>query len=536
MLSLRSFFLLLAVALACGSAQASAASDGKRLALVIANGNYSAFDRLDQTSRDGARIARALNATGFEDASGSGDVTVRTDLGFEAMHAEIAAFREALAAAGPDAFGVLYYSGHGVALGAGGDVMMVPTDVERSELSGSAKLSRAIVTRELMLSGARNVLVILDMCRNAVEIPQAELTTVLGKEDGASSVANSKGLRRVLRSDQEAIGAEQGYLVAYSTSANSVAFDNGIFSELLAEEIRRPRQNIAETMKRVSDRVAVSSGSEFQKPTFDYGLQGEPPCFVSCDPEAGNRFYDCASCPWMVSLPAGEVWFGSPTSEEKRDRDEFVQSRRTIPRGFALGVFELTVAEWTACVNEGACEELEDWSKENPNPLIPASDISYEDAQDYLRWLSARSGRNYRLPTEEEWEYASRADMRTAFPWGSSVTPSDANYDHTASYDGSPRAPYRGYPEAVNAYPPNLFGLYQMQGNVWEWTAGCLESDCTKRVVRGGSFQSVPADIRSANRYGLKPSRRRSDVGLRVARDLDPDEVGGQAVAALALP
>jgi formylglycine-generating enzyme required for sulfatase activity len=505
-----------------------------RLALVIANGEYASFDRLAQTAGDGATIAAALTATGFADASGSGEVQVRRNLTLAAMQAEIAAFRDALSKAGPGAFGVLYYSGHGAAAGEGGDVMMVPIDTAPAELARLGDLSRAAVTRELMRSGVRTVLMVLDMCRNAVTIPQIGFAAVLDADAAgdasAPAIPGSKGLRRVLRASDNPIGAEQGYLVAYSTSANSVAFDNGVFSKLLAEEIRRPRQNIAEAMKRVSDRVAVSSGSQFQKPTFDYGLQGQPPCFVSCDPEAGNRFYDCANCPWMVTLPAGSSWFGSPASEAKRGKDEFMQSARTIARGFALAVFELTVAEWIACVSDGACRKVSDWSKENPNPLLPASGISYADAEDYLRWLSARSGRNYRLPTEEEWEYGSRARAPTAFPWGAGVTPSDANYDHTGQYMGSPRALYRGYPEAVNAYPPNAFGLYQMQGNVWEWTSGCIDPGCTRRVLRGGSFQSVPAELRSANRFALPPARRRPDVGLRVARDLDPDEVGGQNV------
>lgn len=529
---LRALRLLAALCL-CLAAPAMAEQREARLALVIANGNYAAFDRLSQTDGDGATIAQALGATGFTDASGAGEVRVRRNLDLGAMQAEIAAFRDALAKAGPDAFGVLYYSGHGAALGAGGDVMMLPTDIARGEIGKAAVLSRAAVTRALMSSGARNILIVLDMCRNAVEVPPSDLTVMPGLAADEMALPGSKGLRRVLRASENPVGADQGYLVAYSTSADSVAFDNGVFSDLLAEEIRRPRQNIAEAMKRVSDRVALSSRGQFQKPTFDYGLQGNPPCFVSCDPEAGNRFYDCANCPWMVSVPAGPTWYGSPPSEAQRGSDEFLQSPRTFARGFALGVFELTVAEWTACVSEGGCKKVTDWSRENPNPLLPASGISFEDAGDYLRWLSARSGRSYRLPSEEEWEHGSRAAVATAFPWGQTITPSDANYDHTASYLGSTKAPYRGYPEAVNAYPPNLFGLYQMQGNVWEWTSGCLDAACSKRVLRGGSFQSVPSELRAANRFALPPTRRRADVGLRVARDLDPDEIGGQSIAAL---
>ena len=138
-----------------------------------------------------------------------------------------------------------------------------------------------------------------------------------------------------------------------------------------------------------------------------------------------------------------------------------------------------------------------------------------------------QSGRPYRLPTQAEWEYAARAGATTAFAFGDDITPSLANYDHTASYRNSPTAPYRGYPEAVNGYPANAFGLYQMQGNVWEWTDGCADAGCRLHVGRGGSFSSAPRELRAANRFDLPPDKRRDDVGLRVARDLAADEAGG---------
>jgi formylglycine-generating enzyme required for sulfatase activity len=526
--------LLLAVLLAgfVGSLLASPVAIGQsqspepRLALVIANGNYRGFDRLRATFDDGERIAAALNGTGFVDASGRGTVRTRRDLTLAQMEAEIAAFRAAIAAAGPQAFGVLYFSGHGVAVGMGGDVQMVPVDVTRDELTAGASLSRSSVTRMLMGSGARNVLVVLDMCRNTISPSVQRATTGNGMAAADVLVPGSKGLRRVIRSDPSAIRPDQGYLVAFSTSADQVAFDNGIFSKVLAEEIRRPQQNIADTMKRVSDRVAMAKPSSFQKPTFDYGLQGQPPCFVSCDPSSGNRFYDCANCPWMRILPAGKAMIGSPVSEAGRGRDEPAQQTVVIPRDFAIGVYEVTVAEWTACVRDGGCPKLSTWAADNPNPLIPATSISHDDALAFLEWLSRQSGRAYRLPSDAEWEYASRAGAVSAFPWGDGITPAEANYDHTARYQGSSTSPYRGYPEAVSGYPPNSFGLYQMQGNVWEWTSQCLDSACRSRTVRGGSFESVPAALRSANRYGVAPSKRRDDVGLRVVRDLEPDEAG----------
>ncbi len=517
---MRAIAIALLLFLLAGGEAAKAAGGEPRMALVIANGAYSHFDRLGATYSDGERIGAALTATGFTDASGEGPVRVRRDLSEAAMLAEIAAFRQRLAAAGKDAFGIVYFSGHGVAAESGGDVIMLGTDAQATQISRASPLSRSALTRTLMQSGARTLLVVLDMCRNVVPIASAP-APVGAIED---AVAGSKGLKRVIRDNAAAIRPDQGYLVAYSTSAGQVAFDDGIFSKVLAEEIRRPRQNIADALKRVSDRVALKKTGAFQKPTFDYGLQGSAPCFVSCDPSSGDRFYDCANCPWMRVLPSGTTAFGSPPGEPARKADEPVQLSRQIGRSFAIGVYEVTAAEWTACVRDGGCARKTGWEKENPNPLVPATGIGFEDATAFVQWLARQSGRAYRLPTDEEWEYAARAGASNAFPWGDAISPADANYDQTARYQGSPTAPYRGYPEAVTGYPPNGFGLYQTQGNVWEWTSGCADAACQRRIVRGGSFQSVPSELRVANRFAVATNKARDDFGLRVARDLDADE------------
>ena len=521
--------LSLFVALLTGSGAAQAA-DEPRLALVIVNGAYQSFDKLASTYADGDKIATALSATGFVDARGEGPVEVRRDLSREAMLAAIADFRAKLTAAGPKAFGMLYFSGHGAALGSYGDVMLLPVDAGRDVTAETATLTRAALTRNLLGSGAKTMLIVLDMCRNVLAAPPPSLAQMIADQTGVETsavgeLAGSKGLRRMVRAPAAAIRPDQGYLVAFSTSADQFAFDDGIFSKVLAEEIRRPQQNIADALKRVSDRVALSSGKNFQKPTFDYGLQGAPPCFISCDRAANDRFYDCANCPWMRAIPAGTTPFGSPASEPGRGSDEPVQADVRIERPFAIGVYEVTIAEWNGCVRDNACAKLGNWAKENPNPLIPATDISYEDAQAFLAWLTVKSGRTYRLPTEAEWEYASRGGAPTAFPWGDDIAPSQANYDHTARYRGSDTAPYRGYPESVNAYPANALGLNQMQGNVWEWTSGCTDQSCRMRVIRGGSFESAPDALRSANRFTVPPTKRRQDAGLRVVRDLDPDEI-----------
>lgn len=526
-------FLAFLFTLAFSAPATAAPTLQPRLALVIANGDYANFSRLQATDADGARVAGALTTTGFIDASGSGPVQVHHNLNLTQMLARVAEFRERLKAAGPEAFGVLYFSGHGAAVASYGDVTLLPVDARPQLTAESISLTRASLTRSLLSSGAKNLLVVLDMCRNVLSAPpSAERARIeAGATNGVGEIVGSKGLQRLVRRSDGAVRPDQGYLVAYSTSGDQVAFDDGVFSRILAEEIRRPQQNVADALKRTSDRVAVNAmkvGKNFQKPTFDYGLQGAPPCFVSCDSNNQDRFYDCANCPYMRAVPKGTAMIGSPSNESGRSGDEPIQHEVRMAKPFAIGVYEITIAEWAACVSDGACRKIADWSKENPNPLLPATGIGFDDAQSFVAWLTVQTGLMYRLPTEEEWEYAARAGAPTTFPWGDEIAPSDANYDQTESYRNSSTAPYRGYPEAVTAYPPNAYGLYQMAGNAWEWTQTCSDQQCRTRIARGGSFQSTPDELRAANRFPVSIGRKRDDTGLRVVRDLSVDEAFNQ--------
>ncbi|MGJ3627532.1 formylglycine-generating enzyme family protein [Sphingomonas sp. MMS24-JH45] len=142
-------------------------------------------------------------------------------------------------------------------------------------------------------------------------------------------------------------------------------------------------------------------------------------------------------------------------------------------------------------------------------------------------WLSVQSGLAYRLPTRTSGQYAARGGRARPSPWRRDPAVGMRIYDQTESYRGGSTAPYRGYPEAVNAYPPNGFGLYQMAGNVWELTKGCEDQACKTRVLRGGSFQSTPWELRVGNRFGVGTGKRRGDAGLRVARDLAVERRAG---------
>ncbi len=230
----------------------------------------------------------------------------------------------------------------------------------------------------------------------------------------------------------------------------------------------------------------------------------------------------------MVVIPAGTFTMGSPASEQGRFDWEGPQQTIRIPRPIAVGRFEVTFAEWDACVAGGGCgghrPSDQGWGRANR----PAINVSWQDAQAYISWLNQRvPGAGYRLLTEAEWEYAARAGSTTAYPWGSSIGSGNANgRDSGSQWSGRQTAP-------VGSFAANAFGLHDMIGNVWEWTQDCARDDlngqpadgsaftsgsCGIRVLRGGSWSYVPALLRSAIRDWDAPGDRYSNVGFRVAR------------------
>jgi len=233
----------------------------------------------------------------------------------------------------------------------------------------------------------------------------------------------------------------------------------------------------------------------------------------------------------MVVMPAGEFTMGSPPSEGGAE----VQHRVTIATPFAVSKFEITFEEWDACVMDGGCggyrPDDEGWGR-GKRPVI---NISWEDGQAYASWLSNKTGKQYRLLSESEWEYAARAGTTTRFGQGDSISPGEANYN--GSIDGSgPSAVNRQSTMPVGSFPANGFGLHDMNGNVSEWVEDCwhdeyaakppidgsawLEGNCNGRVVRGGSWEDSQVELRSAARTGGDKEDRFYTDGLRMARSL----------------
>ena len=241
----------------------------------------------------------------------------------------------------------------------------------------------------------------------------------------------------------------------------------------------------------------------------------------------GSRFQDCTECPQMVVIPAGSFLMGSPESEEGRnDDEEGPQHRVTIPAPFAVGAYEVTFEEWDACVADGGCGGYRPDDHGWGRGWRPVIHVSWNDAQAYVRWLRGKTGKEYRLLSEAEWEYAARSGSRTRYSFGDEITPSDANYGENI-----------GKTQPVGSYRANGYGLYDVHGNAWEWVQDCRNTsyagapnneqarergDCFRRVLRGGSWSSLSRNLRSANRYWFQTGYSNLNLGFRVARTLTP--------------
>jgi formylglycine-generating enzyme required for sulfatase activity len=248
-------------------------------------------------------------------------------------------------------------------------------------------------------------------------------------------------------------------------------------------------------------------------------------------------FRECAAdrekdyCPQMIVVPAGSFLMGSPPSEASGRNLERPQHTVTIARPLAVSVYESTFDEWDACVAYGVCDSRvgdSRWGR-GQRPVI---NVTWDLAKQYAAWLTRLTGKPYRLLTEAEYEYATRAGTTTAYPWGNDIGENKANCTGCGSrWDGKQTAP-------VGSFAPNQFNLYDMVGNVWEWTEDCVHDsyngaptdgsawieggDCTSRIVRGGAWSGTPSGLRSAGRGASSANDRGYGLGFRVARTLTP--------------
>jgi formylglycine-generating enzyme required for sulfatase activity len=257
--------------------------------------------------------------------------------------------------------------------------------------------------------------------------------------------------------------------------------------------------------------VAVQTVSNPESPEApDVAAETPPPPVVEA------TFRDCAECPEMTRISAGAFLMGSAASEAGHRAWEGPQREVTMP-AFAMGSREVSFAEWDACVQAGGCNNYSPTDRGWGRGQRPVMMVSWNDAKAYARWLSSKTGKTYRLPTESEWEYSARGGATTAYWWGD-------------TYDRS-RLP-SGKTSETGSHEPNAFGLYDVAGNVGEWVEDCYansfssaptdgsavtQSGCSQRVLRGGDWNDGSDGVRLANRSRLAPGTRDASIGFRVA-------------------
>jgi formylglycine-generating enzyme required for sulfatase activity len=269
-------------------------------------------------------------------------------------------------------------------------------------------------------------------------------------------------------------------------------------------------------------------------------------------------FKDCPGCPEMVVVPAGQFMMGSPGSEAQRE-DAELQVHVAIPRPFAVARYAVTRGEFASFMRssahkiEGDCLVAVSWEANawKPGPGVswrspgfeqndrhPVVCVNWEDAKAFAAWVSKKTGMAYRLLSESEREYVARAGTSTPFWWGASISPDQANYQASLLpyRGGGATGEFRKATVAVDSFGLNPWGLFQVHGNVYEWTEDCWNEtnhgnpangqarttgDCSRRVRRGGSWINYPQFLRAAIRRSDRLTARAYNFGFRLARTLD---------------
>lgn len=289
--------------------------------------------------------------------------------------------------------------------------------------------------------------------------------------------------------------------------------------------------------------VAPVPETKPEPPATDKPKQPQPPVAAAPAQDAAapklrsGGFRDCERCPEMVKIPGGAFEMGDLAGTGEAD-EKPLRQLQIVP--LYAGRYEVTFDEWEACVAGGGCGRNPSdagWGR-GARPVI---NVSWNDAQRYVGWLSRETGKRYRLPSEAEFEYLNRAGQRGPYPWGADGDAA-CTYANVADRQAKKQNPdWSTFPcddgepltAPVGRYRGNAFGLFDTAGNVWEWTQDCYRSyreagndptaynppNCSRRVIRGGSWSDATRNLRSADRTASAPTATLKIVGFRVVRD-----------------
>ena len=548
-----------------------------RVALVIGNKDY-ADKPLKNPLNDARDMKTALESLGFK-------VVYRENADLAQMDEAMREFARSL---DKDSVALFYYSGHGLQVD--GINYLVPIGV--SIASKSEVKSRAydanIVLGDIEESKARVGLVVLDACRDSplrgfrssssglaqmggsgpiiafatapgqtaedgkgrngtftkhllAHLQEPGLTAIAVLQQVQTEVADETGNSQkpwinfgpqheafCFAGCKSADNTEETYWISIKDSNDPADFqaylkqygNGGVYAALANNRLKRlPPVGAGSKPALVGSKLTP----EVSKPVALAGLEPAP---TDLDSPRPNHFRDCPACPEMVRLPAGEFMMGAAPGEAEAGSDEQPRHRVKI-KAFSIGQYEVTQGQWQAVMGS------------NPSNFkqcgdnCPVETVSFDDIQMFIEKLNAKTGKAYRLPTEAEWEYAARAGTSTPFSTGDCINTRQANYDGNYDYNhcGAKTGVYLQKTAPVGSYPANPWGLYDMHGNVWEWTCSaytdqydgndriCTNSANDRRAVRGGSWDIEPRALRSAVRNGDVPTKRGVYYGFRLAQD-----------------
>lgn len=539
-----------------------------RVALVIGNSGYKSAPLRNPTN-DARDMAAKLKGMGFT-------VIERNNLTVKQIGGTLREFRSKLT---PGSVALVFYAGHGVQIKGENYLPAVDADISSEEDVPTQSLAVRQIMDVLGDAKTRLNLVFLDACRNnpyarsfrsasdglnRVNAPSGTLISFATRPGSVASDGTGRNglytgalleqmnnqsqpieqvLKKVVSKVKAASNSQQepwmegsiegefcfgecGKQVAQSGVDNELALWQSVKDSRDVNEVRAyleqfPRGFFAgvararvASLEKAGPQVAVGKPPQATAPILNQ------PAF-----RAGSVFKDCEDCPEMVVIPAGTFMMGSkidpfaanpPTAEEHAE--EQPQHAVSIT-SFALGKFEVTQEQWYTFMGN-----LPSNFKGRP---LPVEQVSWSDAQEFINRINTKTGHNYRLPSEAEWEYAARAGSQTEYSFGD-----DPNQLSQFSwFVGSSNNKSHPVGEKI----PNSFGLHDMHGNVWEWTQDCwngnysgapadgnawITGDCSQRIVRGGSWFSNPNLLRAAFRNRDSPTYRGIVIGFRVARSL----------------
>ena len=540
---------------------------GKRIALVIGNGSYP-LSPVRTAVADAKAIAELLKAGGF-------DVIYSEDAQHSDLTAAIKQFSQKLAR-GSSA--IVYVSGHAIQFENRNFIIPVDGTIASDADIHSNTVDIDLILDPLIVARPRGAVVILDAARKN---PWQQRTSA--RAVGLANVGPLQGITQAysaapgqLMEDQKGpLGLFAGELikaakvpdrtfkeafrqtravVAKETRNKQIPWETSLdTADLVVTRQVEPVDMASRAVSRVGPSDALEKGywdtikssdsaADFQAyldayPNGPYASQARSqlqrlgalispakPQSVTATPAPAIR--DCPQCPELVLIPAGSFNMGST--------DVFTFEgpvhQVSIRKPFYIGRYEVTYDEWDACVMDRGCTyRPEDAGMGRGRRAV--SDVDWNDAKTYLAWLSQKTGKTYRLPTESEWEYSARAATNSTYSWGRSVDKDRANCSGCTS---EPRSNVI----EVGSFKPNAFGLYDMAGNAAEWVEDCwsegyrgaptdgsasVKPGCRERVLRGGSFNNDPKYLRSAARFRYDFNVRYLANGFRVVREKDGD-------------